>query len=473
MQLTFAEHFFQTLSYALLNSIWQMALLWFLFLSISYKKENHPQAKFIFLVVFQIIGFIWFLQTFTSSYVNHQTFDSHLSITFLQNTLLNNFLFFTGVLYLVFVIYHIVQFFIGVQSIVDISHQKKQGNLLEYDLFLQQMSKSLGIAKQVCLRVSNKIATPLTIGVIKPIILIPIAAINSLSPAQMEAIILHELAHIKRKDYLINLLLLIIDVFMFFNPFSKLMKKQIFFERELCCDDIVLHHQLNNSVYANALLNIASLQLKKHSQDFALNAVAEKNDLLKRIQRILGLKYSSYTKTHAFFTLLFCLFIGLLSLSITTSNQEKSVVKKSTITQPLNLKNEVVVIDKQLVKSTKHPFKKQQSKYSKQAPIKDLDENQNQKNNLVETLNYFKPIENQTSQFAYHTDENEINTSIQQEPITISSAFNKYPIVTTQKFFIPATAYKPASIIIVTTTETELGKKVVQIDIVKGNGTVE
>ncbi len=94
------------------------------------------------------------------------------------------------------------------------------------------------------------------------------------------------------------------------------------------------------------------------------------------------------------------------------------------------------------------------------------------KNELVETLNNFKPIENHLSFFTYHNN-NEVNIPRTLEPIIVSSAVKSYPVITTQKFFIPATSLKPASIIIVTTTEKEAGKKVVQIDIVKGTGTVE
>ncbi len=473
MQFSFAEHFFQSLSFALLNSIWQMALLWLLFLCLNFKKENNPQFKFIVLVFSQTVGFVWFIQTFISSFKNLHSFEFSFNVAFIQDSLVNRVLFISGIIYLFFVIHHIVQFLIGVQSIVQIKNKNRQTSLLNYDLFVQKMSKSLGIATQVLLKVSNKIATPLTIGIFKPIILIPLAAINALTPTQMEAIILHELAHIKRKDYLINLLLLAIDVFMFFNPFSKMIKKQIFFERELCCDDIVLHHQFNNNVYANALVNIASLQLQKNNSSFAINAVSEKHELLKRIQRILGFNTAVQNKSYKISTLVFALIIGLFTLSISSNSKTKLVVQKNKISVKPILENEVIKVEKHFVTSDVVLQKKQTSFLSKKIVSNGVDKTSDLKNDLVETLNYFKPVENHSSYFAYNNDEIDINTIAQQEPIVITSAIKKYPIITTQKFFIPATSSKPASVIIVTTTEKEAGNKVVQIDIVKGTGTVE
>ena len=473
MQFSFAAHFFQSLSFALLNSIWQMALLWFLFLILNYKKENSPNFKFIVLVFFQVIGFGWFLQTFISSYSNSQDIQSTFNFAFFQNKLLNDILFFVGVIYMFFVAYHVALFLTGIQSIVHIKQRKLQTSLIDYDLFVQQMSKSLGIASQVGLKISRKIATPLTVGIFKPMILIPLAAINALTPTQMEAIILHELAHIKRKDYLINLLLLTIDVFMFFNPFSKMIQKQIFFERELCCDDIVLQHQFNNNDYAKALVSIASLQLQKPNAAFALYAVSENKVLLKRVQRILGLKSDLENKSNKISTLFFALLIGLFTLSISNHSRTGVLVEKNKIVAIPKLKNEILQVNQKIVQSNKLILNKRISNLNKKEIPAEIVVNSDIKNDLVETLNYFKPVENHSSYFAFNNEEVDINIPTPQEPIIVSSAVKNYPIITTQKFFIAATSLKPASVIIVTTIEKEAGNKIVQIDIVKGTGTVE
>ena len=111
--------------------------------------------------------------------------------------------------------------------------QKTNDISTKWKTFVAETSNRLNIKKDVAIKISKSITTPLTIGFIKPIILIPIASINNLTAAQLEAVLLHELAHIKRQDYLINLLLMMIDVLMFFNPFSKCISNQINIEREL------------------------------------------------------------------------------------------------------------------------------------------------------------------------------------------------------------------------------------------------
>ncbi len=475
MQSNFAAHFFQSLSFALLNSIWQMALCWFFFLIVNNKKENNPHLKYIFLVVIQIIGFGWFLQTFSSAYNHSQNVNALFNISYSQISLVNQLLFFTGILYLLFVGYHIILFFIGIQSIEKIKHNNIETSIIDFGLFVEQMSKSLDIASQVCLKVSSKINTPLTIGVLKPIILIPFAAINSLSPIQMEAIILHELAHIKRKDYLINLLLLTIDIFMFFNPFSRIIKKQIFFERELCCDDIVLKYQFQKSVYVEALVNIASLQVSKPNSVFTLNAVSSKHELLNRVQRIFGLKNTYESKANKMVTLAIALFIGLLTLNISPINKTENLITKN----PINTKDFVIQdnlkVEKKIAKHIASRSIKPTSSFIKQITVKEIDKKTDLKNDLVETLNYFKPKENYLSHFTYQNNNEEIglNYATIQEPIVATTILNKYPIITSQKFFIPATTYKPSSLIIVTTTESVAGKKTVQIEILKGNGKVE
>ncbi len=370
MQLSFAAHFFQSLSFALLNSIWQMALLWLLFLSLNYKKENNPQFKFILLIFFQVFGFTWFLQTFISAYTSTKTIESFFNFAFVENKFLNDVLFFVGAIYLLIVLYQVILFLLGIRSIVHFKNKNFQIGISHYDLFVQQMSKSLGIVSQVGLKVSNEIATPLTIGVFKPLILIPLAAINALTPAQMEAIILHELAHIKRKDYLINLLLLTIDVFMFFNPFSKMIKRQLFFERELCCDDIVLQHQFNNNVYASALVNIAALQLQKSNSAFALNAVSEKRELLKRVQRILGLKNNIQNKQYKITTLVFTLFFGLFILGFSNYSKTKVLVEKNKIATAVKPKKIILKVEKKNGSVSYNSFKKTKIKFFKEDKTK-------------------------------------------------------------------------------------------------------
>jgi hypothetical protein len=140
------------------------------------------------------------------------------------------------------------------------------------------------IERKVGIQISHAINVPATLGFMKPIILLPVASINHLSISQVESIIMHELAHIKRHDYLVNILVSLVETILFFNPFAHLLSKQVRKECELCCDDAVLNHQKDPGQYAYALL-----LLERTRQQFALAVAAtgSEGQLLGRVKRIL------------------------------------------------------------------------------------------------------------------------------------------------------------------------------------------
>ena len=154
---------------------------------------------------------------------------------------------------------------------------------MEWRLFVQKLSAQMGIQKKVIIHLSTAISSPLTFGFLKPIILIPLACLNHLTAVQMEALIIHELAHIRRHDYFLIFFFLLQRPFLFFNPFMHFLGEQVKKERENCCDDWVLQFQYNPAIYAGALLAVAST---KDTKSLALHA-SEKKVLLTRVKRIL------------------------------------------------------------------------------------------------------------------------------------------------------------------------------------------
>jgi hypothetical protein len=152
--------------------------------------------------------------------------------------------------------------------------------------FAAKVKLNLKIAKKVKVWISEKISSPATIGFFKPVILIPIASINNLTCEQLEAIILHEFSHIKRNDYVVNLVISFIETVLFFNPFIALFIKVVKQERENCCDDFVLEYRYDPHSYASALLHLEQTRLTK--LPLAMGAVSGKKELLSRIKRITG-----------------------------------------------------------------------------------------------------------------------------------------------------------------------------------------
>jgi len=108
----------------------------------------------------------------------------------------------------------------------------------------------------------------MTIGALKPIILFPIGAVTYLSVEQMEAILAHELAHIRRNDYFFNILHSLVEIIFYFHPAVWWLSNTIRNERENCCDDIAVSVSGNSLSYAKALVNLQ--ELHAHSPTLAM-----------------------------------------------------------------------------------------------------------------------------------------------------------------------------------------------------------
>jgi len=151
-----------------------------------------------------------------------------------------------------------------------------------------RFSKMLGIDKSVKIGLSGLVDIPCMTGYFKPVILLPFTLATYLSAKEIEAILLHELAHIKRNDYLINLLQQVIAILLFFNPCIQLINRIINEERENCCDDQVVDATANPLIYAKALLKLE--QTRQSDQQLSLAATGKKYHLLNRIERIMKTK---------------------------------------------------------------------------------------------------------------------------------------------------------------------------------------
>ncbi|MXV14771.1 M56 family metallopeptidase [Hufsiella ginkgonis] len=180
----------------------------------------------------------------------------------------------------------------GVRLMIGYTQVRKMAGAapLHQDLFwekrLEQLAGRLGINRKVNLYFRELTEIPFTSGYLKPLIFFPIAAVNQLTTAQVEAILVHELAHIKRNDYLFNLLQQVMKSFLFYNPFAWLLNRDILREREYCCDDMVVLQSGNPAEYATALLHLE--ENRRSVPAFALASNGNhKYPLLNRIKRMI------------------------------------------------------------------------------------------------------------------------------------------------------------------------------------------
>lgn len=139
----------------------------------------------------------------------------------------------------------------------------------------------MGIQRAVMCLQSSRIAIPGVIGWLRPVVLLPTSTLLGLEVAQLEAVLAHELAHIRRHDFLINLLQTAVETVLFYHPAVWWVSRQIRLERELCCDDLVVRTCANPVAYAEALVRVASM---RRVPEYALAATG--GNLLHRIRRI-------------------------------------------------------------------------------------------------------------------------------------------------------------------------------------------
>ncbi|RAV99381.1 M56 family metallopeptidase [Pseudochryseolinea flava] len=196
---------------------------------------------------------------------------------------------------------------------------------------LNVLIKKMNITQQVLLASSADVHAPVVIGWIKPTILVPIGFLSGLSSEQIETILVHELMHIKRHDYVINLIQSWVECILFFNPFVWLISSTIRIEREHCCDDAVVATS-NAKVYA---LTLAQLEHRRSSSaGMAVGLAENKHQLLNRIKRIMEKSVRNYSGKEKMIPVVL-LIIGLACASwVTIQPQDKPSSTSSVMTQP-------------------------------------------------------------------------------------------------------------------------------------------
>lgn len=154
-----------------------------------------------------------------------------------------------------------------------------------------QIRFTLSIRAVVQVRESARIAMPMVVGVLKPVLLLPFGLATHLSTREIEAVLAHELAHIKRHDYAVNLLQSVVEVLYFFHPALWWLSARVREEREHCCDDLAVQVCGGNGrILAQALAHVEELRLIQSAQTpvLAMAFAAKRQHLLHRVQRVLG-----------------------------------------------------------------------------------------------------------------------------------------------------------------------------------------
>jgi beta-lactamase regulating signal transducer with metallopeptidase domain len=146
-----------------------------------------------------------------------------------------------------------------------------------------QIAGRLRLTRAVAILQSGAVVVPTLVGWVRPVVLLPAAALSGLSAQQLEAILAHELAHVRRHDYLINLLQSVVETLLFYHPATWWVSARVREEREHCCDDLAIDVCGDRLVYVSALAELTSIAAHP---GFAL--AATDGSLSGRVRRILG-----------------------------------------------------------------------------------------------------------------------------------------------------------------------------------------
>jgi beta-lactamase regulating signal transducer with metallopeptidase domain len=150
----------------------------------------------------------------------------------------------------------------------------------------------LNVERPVLLLRSALVGAPVVMGWLRPVVLVPAAALAGLTPQQLDAILAHELAHVRRHDYLVNLFQVLAETLLFYHPAVWWVSRRLRIERELCCDDIAAALSGGRVEYAEALVTMEALRAAGAGRGFdvgpALAVGACDGGLTSRVRRLLG-----------------------------------------------------------------------------------------------------------------------------------------------------------------------------------------
>jgi bla regulator protein blaR1 len=327
MQLTAintGQHFIQAFSWMLIHSLWLGLLLSVvvgLLLMLSRRSSatlryNLVLSQLLLFVIACATTFVWewdktpvesAVISFRGAAVNDAA-----SVRAFVNTCISYFTVNSPVIVLLWFILFLVRTVRMMGSAIYINRARHRFIYQPSDAWKAKVNilcEKLQLKRAVQLLESGYVNVPMVIGHLKPVILIPIGLLAGLPAGQVEAVLLHELAHIRRNDYVVNCLQTIVETVFFFNPGLLWISSVLRDERENCCDDIALSQTKNKKEFVQALISFKEYALERKS--YAVNFPGNKNGLLNRASRILYNKNKPLgTGEKAFFL------AGILVLSI-------------------------------------------------------------------------------------------------------------------------------------------------------------
>ena len=410
---------------ALINNIGFMAILFMMYECVKWMGKMKPGQLFMFAGTIQAISLVQFLITvfYPNSFSLLLITAKIATITIPFNNNGIQWLTLIGLAYCLMLIYFLARIIFQFKYINGL---KKSANFSQSNFLLNTLPPQL-LKKTANIKIglSNQIDAPITFGWLNPIVLLPIAICNQLTTKEIETILMHEIAHILRKDYIINIIISLNQTILFFNPFSILLNKEMSLQREIACDLMVIKNNPEKVEYMNALLKIAEHVNKRIQKNttLAIGILGSQSELLKRIQYFNNIKTNTSKQLilKLMMGLAFTTCIFLSTRTVTTIKYMPPVISAKGIEKNNNYT--VAVANKKAIKLLKpsHITKDIEAKNSH-----DL-KNETYANLVDQTLMWIKKHE-PTSQFATYQEEKDNESYKIADKLLIRAIFSNYQL---------------------------------------------
>ncbi len=181
----------------------------------------------------------------------------------------------------------LVRVAIGLWGLLRLRARHKRIDPAVLDPMIQRTVAEFGLSRKVTLAISDELRVPTAIGFFRPMVILPRWVLAELSQDELNAIVIHELAHLRRWDDCTNLAQKILRAIFFFNPAVCWIEHQLSLEREMACDDVVLSRTANPLAYAQCLVAVAEKSFVRRGLALAQAAVSRMRQTSRRVTQIL------------------------------------------------------------------------------------------------------------------------------------------------------------------------------------------
>ena len=306
MLFTIDTNWLQTLAWTILHSLWQGALV-FIFLLMyrallprlsSAQKFRAAYVSLISLFIIVVATFMYLHNIRINSdhdkaiawYFQWQQAVSGVQKTSIESFINQNANYISNIWFIGFFVFAL-RYLLAYLWLVMQASRATQIQLP--DICLDTMKIKMGITKKVVVKTSFQTGSPFTMGLFKSAIFFPIAVINALSSEEIEAILAHELAHIRRNDFILHLFAALVETILYYHPVVWWLQRQLAQYREEACDDEAMAFTQNPLAYAKALLKIQEIDRLEKSPSLSLAFAGKNNNqLLNRIKRIFHMSHT-------------------------------------------------------------------------------------------------------------------------------------------------------------------------------------